>query len=116
MNLFTPYDLGTMVEASGLALTAEAGVLLFRERQFGRVALGLRLIAPQFGLTSVLGHTWRGQIGGHPDAALHDAAVPVSRSSAQSRCALRMGRIFNPEGLLPAQLTRPIWTPCRLGV
>jgi len=58
--------------------------------------------------TTVVHHTWRGQIGGHPDAALHDAAVPVSRSSAQSRCALRM--------LLPAQLTRPIWTPCRLGV
>jgi hypothetical protein len=50
MSLRTPYDRGTQVEASGLALTAEAGVLLFRERQFGRVALGLRLIAPQFGL------------------------------------------------------------------
>jgi len=50
MSLLTPYDLGTMVDASGLALTAEAGVLLLRDRQFGRIALALRLIAPQFGL------------------------------------------------------------------
>jgi len=44
MSLFTPYDLGTMVDASGLALTAEAGVLLLRDRQFGRIAFALRLI------------------------------------------------------------------------
>jgi len=50
MRLFTPYDLRTMVDASGLALTAEAGVLLLRDRQFGRIAFALRLIAPQFGL------------------------------------------------------------------
>ena len=50
MRLFTPYDLGTMVDANGLALIGEAGVLLFRDRQFGRIAFALRLIAPQFGL------------------------------------------------------------------
>src|SRR5438128_2604622 len=51
MSVGTPYDYtGTVVHASGLALTAEAGVLLLRERQFGRVAMALRLIDPLFGM------------------------------------------------------------------
>ena len=50
MTVFTPYDMGTMVHASGAALLAEAGVLLLRDRQFGRIALALRLIDPLFGM------------------------------------------------------------------
>ena len=34
------------------------------------------------------------------------------RQSDQSKWALATGRIFRPEGLLSAQFTRPIWTPC----
>src|SRR5439155_5560923 len=50
MTLQTPYDMGTQVTASGVALLAEAGVLLFREQRFGRIAFALRLIEPLFGL------------------------------------------------------------------
>ena len=50
MTVFTPYDMGTMVDASGAAVLAEAGVLLLRDRQIGRIALGLRLIEPLFGM------------------------------------------------------------------
>ena len=50
MTLQTPYDMGTQVTASGVALLAEAGVLLFREQRFGRIAFALRLIDPLFGM------------------------------------------------------------------
>lgn len=49
MDVWTPYDNGTQVHASGFALLAEAGVLFFRQEQVGRVALALRLIEPLFG-------------------------------------------------------------------
>jgi len=50
MDVWTPYDMGERVHASGGAVLAEAGVMFLRDRQFGRIALALRFIEPLFGM------------------------------------------------------------------